>query len=128
MINTAVIGLGSNINPEANIQEAKNLLSKQFKILTESRFLKTKPVGFKNQPDFVNGALLIETDLDEKQLKGSLKRIETALGRKKHQNRYGPRTIDLDILVWNKKIISQDFYFRSFIKKLVLDLVPDLDY
>ena len=127
MLNTAVIGLGSNINPETNIRKARDILSKRFKILAQSQFIKTKPIGFSDQRDFINGVLLIETDLNELRLKSALKRIETSLGRTKDRHRYGPRTIDLDILVWNEKIVSQDFHTRNFIKKLVLAVVPNLN-
>ena len=60
-MNRAVVGLGSNIEPDQNIQKAKGYLAKKFSILAESRFKRTKPIGSVVQPDFINGVILIET-------------------------------------------------------------------
>ncbi len=127
-MNMAIVGLGSNIDPKMNIQKAKAFLSKEYALLKESQFVKTKPIGFTQQPDYINGAVLILTEQDFKHLKDSLKAIEISLGRRQQKNKFGPRTIDLDILVWNKKIIDQDFYTRDFTKKSVLELMPSLKY
>ena len=128
MSNTAVIGLGSNINPHANIPEAKQLISQKYKLLAESQFIVTKPIGADQQPDFINGALLIETTSDIESLKKDLKQIEDALGRKREANKFAPRTIDLDIVVWNNKVVDQDFYHRDFLKQSTLQLIPHLKY
>ena len=127
-MNTAIIGLGSNIDPQENINRAQASITQKFHILAASKFITTKPIGSRTQADFLNGAILLETDLDLKPLKTALKTIETSLGRKKSPNRFDPRTIDLDILVWNDKIIDQDFYTRSFIKSAVLELMPGLKH
>ena len=116
------------MNPDENIARAKELLSKEQRILGESRFIITRPLGFKAQPDFVNGAYLLETRLDIDDFRGSLKAIETDLGRTKGGDRCGPRPIDLDIVVWNGQIIGHDFYERDFVKKAVEELLPDLKY
>lgn len=126
LMNTAIIGLGSNINPAYNIEKARALLSQKYTIRGQSDFIKTKPIGFPDQADFINGAVFIETTQDQPELRTALKEIETTLGRTKSQNKFGPRTIDLDILIFNDKVVHQDFYTRDFIPKLVLALKPNL--
>jgi 2-amino-4-hydroxy-6-hydroxymethyldihydropteridine diphosphokinase len=125
-MNIAVIGIGSNINPFDNIKKAKKVISSEQKLLGESKFVKTKPVGFKNQPDFINGAFLIETDLELKELRAYLKNVEIKLGRKKSSNKFTSRTIDLDIIVWNNTVIDNDFYEREFVRNSVKELLPEL--
>lgn len=126
-VNTVVVGIGSNINPRPNIRKAKKFLSEQCVLAAESKFIKTKPIGFTNQNDFLNGAVMITTPLNQARLKSVLKKIEFRLGRKREERKhYGPRTIDLDILVWNGKIVGRDFYTRDFTRQNVLELMPGL--
>lgn len=128
MINQVIVELGSNIEPEKYIPEAKQLLAEKFKIISESEFVKTKPIGGTRQPDFINGAVLLETKLSAQELKAILKSIEEQLGRKKGSPSFAPRTIDLDIVVWNAKVVDQDFYQRAYLKESVLELCPNLKY
>ena len=128
MNNHVVVELGSNIEPEKYIPKAKQLLSEKFKIISESKFVQTKPIGGIPQPDFINGAILLETELNAQELKTVLKSLEEQLGREKGSPPFGPRTIDLDIVVWNGEIIDQDFYKRAYLKESVLELCPDLRY
>jgi len=127
-MNKAIIGLGSNIDPEGNITKAREFLAGQFTILSESDFIPTKPVGFREQSDFINGAVLIETNMTLSPLKDSLKKLENLLGRKESDIPCGPRTIDLDIVVFNDDVVDNDFYERDFLKKSVLKLLPELQY
>lgn len=125
--NRAVIGLGSNINPEENIHKAKEEIASVLKLVKSSSFVETEPVGFKEQDKFLNGALLIETDMDIRGLKSWLKSLEVKLGRAKTDNRDGPRTIDLDILVWNGKVVDQEVYEREFLRESIKEILPELD-
>jgi len=127
-MNQAVITVGSNIDPENNIKQASALMDKSQKLLKESAFTKTEPILYENQPDFMNGAFLIETESHLDDLVTWLKSIEKQLGRKPSKNKYGPRPIDLDVVVWNGEIISKDFYERDFVKKAVLELLPSINY
>ena len=124
----AVISLGSNINPEENINNACDLLKKHVKVLDKSTFVKTKPIGYKDQDDFLNGAVYVETQLSEHDLKETLKTLEKELGREVSSIKFGPRTIDLDIVVFNEKVVDDDFYSRDFLKTSVLELLPNLNY
>jgi 2-amino-4-hydroxy-6-hydroxymethyldihydropteridine diphosphokinase len=125
--NSVVIGLGSNINPEHNIRKAREEIASEFHIVKSSSFVETEPVGFKEQDKFLNGALLIETELDADRLKSRLKEIESVLGRVNTDNRYGPRTIDLDILVWNGEIAEQEVRERGYLRESVKEILPELD-
>lgn len=127
-MNTAVIALGSNIDPEHNIRQALTLIAKKFRLVEESEFVQTKPLGFTDQADFINGSVLMETELGQEDLKTALKNMEQTLGRTKSPIKYGPRTIDLDIVVFNGQVVDNDFYERDFVRSAVLELLPDLEY
>ena len=126
MPHEVVIGLGSNIDPEANLEQAVQELESRFKVSKRSQWTRTKPIGIQDQPDFYNGALLMETELEQQSLKKELKRIEDVLGRDRSLPKFGPRTIDLDILIWNKKVVDEDYYERDFLRKGVEEIIPDL--
>ena len=128
MSTTCIVGLGSNIDPEENIRRARELLQKEFRVLGESRFVQTAPVGYTDQADFINGAVHIETDLELEALKARLKDLERQLGRKRSKIKSGPRTIDLDVVIYSGEIIDPDFYKRDFLKNSVLELLPSLVY
>ncbi len=125
MPHEVVIGLGSNIDPEANLEQAVLELKSRFKVSKRSQWTRTKPIGIQDQPDFYNGALLMETELEQQSLKKELKRIEDLLGRDRSLPKFGPRTIDLDILIWNKKVVDEDYYERDFLRKGVEEIISD---
>ena len=125
-MNKAVIELGSNINPGVHILKAMKLISELFRLLGESTFVTTRPIGFKDQSDFLNGAVLVSTDLTRHEFETTLKDIEISMGRRPSDFRFGPRIIDLDLIVWNGRIVGQDFYERDFVRNAVLELLPEL--
>jgi len=127
-MNQAIVALGSNIDSQKNIALAREILAKDFEVIAETDWVSTKPVGYAQQPDFLNGAVLIHTVLKLEQLRQHLKRIEDTLGRRRGVLTFGPRTVDLDIVVWNGKLLDPDFYERDYLKKAVLDLEPDLKH
>ena len=124
--NRAVLGLGSNIDPEENIRRAIEIISGEVSLIKTSSFVETEPVGFKEQRSFINGALLIETPLGAFELKRRLREIEGELGRVRTANKNGPRTIDLDILVWNGEVVDADVYERGFLRDSIKELLPDI--
>ena len=69
----------------------------------------------------------METELEQQSLKKELKRIEDILGRDRSLPKFGPRTIDLDILIWNKKVVDEDYYEREFLRKGVEEIIPDFE-
>jgi 2-amino-4-hydroxy-6-hydroxymethyldihydropteridine diphosphokinase len=123
--NIAIIGIGSNIDAEANISRMFEILEKKVKILKVSSLQKTKPIGIKDQPDFTNGAVKIETDLEQEAFNQLLKAIEDQLGRDRSGLKFGPRTMDLDVVIWNGEIIAEDYYSRAFIRKSVREVISD---
>jgi len=125
-LNEVVIGIGSNINPKINIKKAKELISTKVKILKISSFIETEPLEVKKQNNFINGSILIKTDMNKNALKFWLRNLEVNLGRIRTPNKYGPRTIDLDILVWNGEVVDGDVYKRSFLRLSMKELLPDL--
>jgi 2-amino-4-hydroxy-6-hydroxymethyldihydropteridine diphosphokinase len=128
MENSCIIGIGSNIHPYENIYNAVKVLEERFEVLYCSAFSRTAPIGMCNQPDFLNGAVLIQTILNEEDVTTCLKRIEDLLGRDRSIPKYGPRTIDLDLVMWNGKIVDQDYYNRGFLKKSVDYLLHAQEY
>ena len=127
-MHTAVIGVGSNIKPHENIEEAKKIVAAKHNLLKCAQLVETAPIGYQDQADFINGAFLISTRFDLKRFNQFLKEVEVMLKRVKTANINGPRTIDLDIVVWDGEVIDEDFYFRDFLKNAVLELIPDLKY
>ncbi|HCE58924.1 MAG TPA: 2-amino-4-hydroxy-6-hydroxymethyldihydropteridine diphosphokinase [Prolixibacteraceae bacterium] len=121
--NTAIIGVGSNLDAEKNIGQMLEILGSQVQIVKISAFLITKPIGITNQPDFTNGAVKIETELDRSDLEVLLKTIEDQMGRDRSAPKFGPRNIDLDLAVWNGEIVDNDYYTRDFLKKSVAEVI-----
>ena len=133
----AYIGLGSNLGrKKANIRRAVKLLStnKDIKILKISSLYETEPVGYVKQDWFVNACLKAETNLNPRQLLNTLKDIEKKLKRKKKFIRWGPRTIDMDILLYdnlrlktkNLIIPHPEMHKRAFVLIPLLELEPNL--
>ncbi len=121
-MNTCIVSVGSNIDPEKNISRVVELLFHEFNVIQVSEWLRTAPVGIINQADFLNGAVKIETIMEMEQLRQCLKKLEDRLGRDRRQPKFGPRCIDLDILIWNGEIVDKDYYTRDFLRKSAAEL------
>jgi 2-amino-4-hydroxy-6-hydroxymethyldihydropteridine diphosphokinase len=121
-MNTVIIGIGSNIKAKTNIPQMLEILKAKVTVLKVSEFIITKPIGILDQPDYTNGAVKIESDLNLEKLNVLLKGIEDQMGRDRTNPKFGPRCIDLDIVVWNNKIVDEDYYTRDFLKKSVNEL------
>jgi 2-amino-4-hydroxy-6-hydroxymethyldihydropteridine diphosphokinase len=105
----AFIGVGSNIDPEANVQKALKELASHVRILKISTFYRTNPENRPEQPQYYNGVVEIETDFFPADLKhGILRIIEENLGRKRGEDRYSSRTIDLDLLIYDDLATKTD--------------------
>jgi 2-amino-4-hydroxy-6-hydroxymethyldihydropteridine diphosphokinase len=99
----AFIGVGANLgNREDTIARALELLDEQdgVEVMAVSTLRETDPVGFLEQPRFLNGAAAVETELAPRGLLERLLAVELVLGRTREGARFGPRTIDLDLLVY----------------------------
>ncbi|GET27235.1 2-amino-4-hydroxy-6-hydroxymethyldihydropteridine diphosphokinase [Prolixibacter sp. NT017] len=118
-MNTCVVGIGSNIHPEENIREAIRILEEEQTLLSVSAMVETEPIGITDQPAFINGAVKVSTSMQQVEFSAYLKNIEDRLKRDRTQPRFGPRTIDLDVVVWNGKVVDRDYYTRQFLKNAV---------
>ncbi len=132
----AYIGFGSNIGDRlAHIQNAIHALSETDGITLQkiSSLYKTDPVGYEAQAQFLNGVAAIQTILSPLSLLHTLKDIETAIGRK-HRIRWGPREIDLDILIYGDLCLQTDtlviphpeMHLRGFVLVPLAEIAPDL--
>lgn len=108
----AAIALGSNLasefgDPAANLREAVRRLAALGHVRAVSRFIETDPVGYTDQPNFLNAALLLETDLEPLELMRGLLAIEREMGRDRTLTPpKGPRIIDLDLLLLDDVVIA----------------------
>jgi len=125
-MNLAILSVGSNIDPYENILQAAALLADQHNLISVSSFIWTSPEGFADQPDFLNGAFYIKTDLKLPALKEQLRDIETRLGRIRMPNKNGPRSIDLDIVVFNGRVIDPDYDQYGFVKRSVDEIFQQI--
>jgi len=106
----AYIGIGSNVGDK--VSQCEKAISEivkvdRHKLLAKSSLFKTQPIGYTSQDWFVNGVIKIETDLEPFDLLRALKLVESHLGRKE-TFRWGPRAIDLDILIFDEKEIHTE--------------------
>jgi 2-amino-4-hydroxy-6-hydroxymethyldihydropteridine diphosphokinase len=113
MSHIAAIALGSNLasewgDPAATIAEAVRRLDQIGNVLALSSMYQTAPVGYTNQPNFTNAALLLETDLDPIAVMRALLEIERAMGRDRSAAvpPKGPRIIDLDLLLVDSIVLN----------------------
>ena len=131
----AYVGLGSNLGDrEQALRRALELLAEdpEIDVVAVSSFRETEPWGFADQPPFVNAAAALETSLSSRELLGRLLAVENALGRTRGEGpRYGPRTIDLDLLLYGGERLDEPgltlphprLHERSF----VLEPLAELD-
>ena len=96
----AFLGVGSNLSPDENVPAALELLSWEVDITAISTFYRTPPLGDPSSPPFINGVLEVHTTLSEEGLLEFLARVEGLLGRVREADKYAPRTMDLDLLVY----------------------------
>ena len=126
-LNEVIVALGSNIDPERHFERARAALHGLMEVAAESEPVRTRPREFADQPDFLNGAVLGRTPLEAPALKRRLKEIEADLGRVSMANKAGPRTIDLDIVVWNRRVVDPHVREWDFLRDAVAALLPELE-
>lgn len=131
---TAFIGIGSNVAPEANIPHAFSLLSERVRVSGSSRFYTTEAIGRPEQAPYANGVWRVESELGPRELKLLLREIETSLGRQRSPDKYAPRCIDLDLILYGDEVIreddlslpSPDILKRPFVALPLLEIDPGL--
>jgi dihydroneopterin aldolase/2-amino-4-hydroxy-6-hydroxymethyldihydropteridine diphosphokinase len=138
----AFIAVGSNIEPEENIPRAIDLLARQVHLCALSTFYRTPPLaapqphyGTASQPDFYNGIVSVETSRPPLDLKWQVLRpIEASLGRRRTSDKFAPRPIDLDLLLFGDLIYNTpdlvlpdpEIPHRPFLAIPLLELAPTL--
>ena len=134
----AYVGLGSNLGErEATLRQALEALGSMegIEVVAVSTFRETDPVGVVDQPRFVNAAAALETNLAPRDLLERLLEVERALGRdRSSEERWGPRTVDLDLLLYGDETIDEPglevphprLAERAFVLEPLLELDPRL--
>jgi len=129
------VGLGSNLGDrERTIRRALDLLRTRLDVVAVSTLRETEPWGLEHQPPFLNGAAAVETGLAPRELLDVLLGVERELGRKRGGPRYGPRTIDLDLLLFGSEIVDEPgltvphprLHERPFVLEPLAELDPGL--
>lgn len=130
----AYVGLGANLdNPESQVRRAFDELAqiKQTSLLARSSLWRSAPVGYANQPDFINAVAKVETGLSPEDLLVELQRIESAHARARSFAN-GPRTLDLDLLLYGDAVHSSPtltlphprMHERAFVLLPLLEIAP----
>jgi 2-amino-4-hydroxy-6-hydroxymethyldihydropteridine diphosphokinase len=131
------IGLGANLSePLLQLQQAALALKhiKATELVAVSSFYGSKPMGPQDQPDYVNAVAALRTELTAEQLLDALQKIELEQGRQRKDERWGPRTLDLDILLFGEQCINTarltvphyGMKNREFVLYPLAEIQPDL--
>ena len=136
---TAFIGIGANLgDPAAQVLEACARLARDLpdtRLVARSSLYRNPPMGPQDQPDYVNAVARVLTRLEPGALLAELQRIETAMGRLRDGTRWGPRLLDLDILLYGAARIHEPGLHiphpgiaeRDFVLFPLRELAPDLE-
>ncbi len=131
----AFVSVGSNIDPAENVRRAIVMLARAASVSGISTVFRTEPVGSAGQPFFYNCIVEVTTELAPVALKRDvLRSIESALGRVRTGDRYAPRTIDLDLILYDDIVLAgkdltlpdPDILTRSYLLAGLAELAPDL--
>ena len=133
----AYVGLGANLGPrEVTLLRAADLLAAAdgVEVVAVAQLRETEPVGLVEQPPFLNGAVAIDTSLPPRALLDLLLEIERSLGRVRGE-RWGPRTIDLDLLAYGDERVEEEglrvphprLHERRFALEPLAELDPELE-
>jgi 2-amino-4-hydroxy-6-hydroxymethyldihydropteridine diphosphokinase len=135
MVENAYVAVGSNIEPLDNIPRALLMLKAYVTISAISNFYRTSPVGRRKQPDFINGVVKIRTDRSPRELKFDiLRKIEDKIGRVRSEDKFAPRTIDLDVILYGMTVLDElglclpdpSIRLYPFVAAPLLELAPEL--
>ncbi|HBZ76953.1 2-amino-4-hydroxy-6-hydroxymethyldihydropteridine diphosphokinase [Leclercia adecarboxylata] len=135
----AYIAIGSNLaSPLEQVNAAVQALGDipQTRVVALSSFYRTPPLGPQDQPDYLNAAIALETVLSAEALLDNTQRIELQQGRVRKEERWGPRTLDLDIMLFGDAQIHTerltvphyDMKRRGFMLWPLFEIAPDLTF
>ena len=127
----AYVGLGANLGDREETSRAA--VAELPDVVAVSTLRETDPVGVTDQPQFLNGVAALDTELAPRELLDHLLAVERRLGRERKE-RWGPRTIDLDLLLYGNEVIDEDglkiphprLHERRFVLEPLADLAPQL--
>lgn len=126
-IHQAYLSLGSNIQPRENMLEAMRLLRQKLIVNAFSTIWETEAVGSQG-PRFLNAAAWVSTTFTAAKLKANiLTDVEQSLGRVRTADKNAPRTIDLDIVVFDEQVVEDNLWTRDFLAIPLAELRPDLE-
>ncbi len=128
------VGVGSNIEPNSNVKNALVALHRAVGVRALSTFYRTPALDRPGDPPFVNGVVELTDALTALQVKQLLRRTEEALGRRRGSDRYAPRTIDLDLLIYGDLVCNSEelrlpdptILERPFVAIPLREIAPDL--
>lgn len=119
------LSLGSNIQPEINLLRAIELLYEYGEIHRVSKAWESEAVG-SDGPNFLNACALFATPLLQPEVKEQvIHPIETKLGRKRSADKYAPRTIDIDIVLYDEQLCDAKFWKQAFVVVPLAEIHPD---
>ena len=127
-LHEAYLNIGSNIEPRRNLPLAIRLLQQYGQVKAFSNVWQSHAFG-SNGPDFLNACILFLTPLDARDLKEQVIRpIEAELGRVRGPDKYAPRTIDIDIILFDDEPFGWEFWSNAFVVVPLADLLPDFHH
>jgi 2-amino-4-hydroxy-6-hydroxymethyldihydropteridine diphosphokinase len=121
-MNRAVILAGSNFNEQDNLKKSLQKLQNHGSLIKHSPAIYTVATGAQYQKDFLDQALVVETNLSQTEFTEALKAIEQVLGRTPALKQQGLIPIDLDLLVWNGVMLKRDFLETPSLRALVQEV------
>jgi len=121
-----LLGMGSNIEPELNLVRAATALRIQFDDITFSSVYRSVAVGMKGD-DFLNACCLFDTELSKQEINSLLKSVEDAQQRDRSKGSWKPRTLDLDLLIYDKQIVGEDLHLYAHAFVPAAELI-DVDF
>jgi 2-amino-4-hydroxy-6-hydroxymethyldihydropteridine diphosphokinase len=124
-VHQVYLSLGSNIQPESNLPKAINLLSERGEILKVSSAWESEAVG-SDGPNFLNACVLFSTSFSYAELKDQVTYpIETKLDRKRTTDKFAPRTIDIDIVLFDEQSCNDKFWNQAFVVIPLAEIYPE---
>ncbi len=133
-VSTVILSLGSNLGDRVRyLERALEQLRREVRVERVSSIYETRPVGLADQPWFLNLVCYGVTQMDPHTLLGFIQAIESALGRRRSEERFAPRTLDIDILAFENRVIEEPgleiphprMAERAFVLAPLAEIVPE---
>ncbi|MHC1784946.1 MAG: 2-amino-4-hydroxy-6-hydroxymethyldihydropteridine diphosphokinase [Anaerolineaceae bacterium] len=125
-MHSAFLALGSNISPEKNLYSAWVALGQSLEIVKSSSIWESPPYGA-GGPNFLNAIILVKTALVFDDLKWNvLRELETRLGRVRTEDKYAPRPIDLDVIIFDDSVLEGNLWRLAYLAAPCAEILPNL--